>query len=230
MEVAVKALPRHRAQDSAPSRGTRALALRKKKKEKRNIPLTSVHLCDSPSVPGSFPLSCSPPLQILHRPLPGPTWHRGTLAGLGGCWGHPRRGATRVGDPLRCLDTPTPPHIHLPRAGEERAPGCCRKLPRFHRPVGRNARGAPPRVGSGATGRCLGGGGWDDAVAAGTPSSTRHTSVTMQRRPLKAVPGEKPCPGGGFLPSPYPAEVRGEGQQIRGVPSRGFAVCWGGGQ
>lgn len=64
LEVAVNALPRHHAQDSAPSCGARALALQKKKTQnthtKKNIPLMSVRLCDPPSVPGPSPPSCVP--------------------------------------------------------------------------------------------------------------------------------------------------------------------------
>lgn len=65
LEVAVNALPRHHAQDSAPSCGARALALQKKKQKqnthkKKNIPLMSVRLCDPPSVPGPSPPSCVP--------------------------------------------------------------------------------------------------------------------------------------------------------------------------
>lgn len=50
LEVAVSILPRHHAQGSAPSCGTGALVLQTKK----NIPLTSVRLCD----PLSCPLCC----------------------------------------------------------------------------------------------------------------------------------------------------------------------------
>ena len=42
------------------------------------------------------------------------------------------------------------------------------------------------------------------------PLSTHHTGVTMQRRPLEAVPGEKPCvPSWAQRPGALPGGVEG---------------------
>lgn len=105
--------------------------------------------------------------------------------------------------------------------------GCFRKLPPwgFHCTLRLNAEvpssAAAPGWGARPWGDAWGGCGSRD------PPSTHHTSVTMQRRPLQAVPGEKPLhPQLGSAPLgtalwglPPSMPHRGEGQRVEGTES-----------
>lgn len=84
----------------------------------KNIPLMSVRPCDPPSVPGPFPLSCSPPLSAARTSIALRYHSRG-------CRGH--HGALLVG-PLHPPRVPRVLGLGGVGAGEEMALGCSRKL------------------------------------------------------------------------------------------------------
>lgn len=130
----------------------------------------------------------------------------------------------------------TPPILGA-GAGVERAQGCCRKLllRGFHCNWGETRRFHQLLLGSGGE-RGLG------VLLAGLwqrGPSPCHTSVTMQRRPVGAVPGEKPWPEPGSAPGHCPVPPRAPwregGQQVesRGQGAAPWSyhesMCWGGG-
>lgn len=146
----------------------------------------SVRLCDPPSVPGPFPLSCPP--RCL---LPGPSGHRGTAAGPGVATPTPCRGWEGhwvVAESCCCRSVFTTPRDEMKT---------CASPPLLRgREQGWGRCSVPP-----TSSQC-----YYAKAAAG--SSAWREAMRPQR-------GSAPprCPGGSPPTTPCPAEVRGEGQQ-----------------